>query len=358
MAVTTGMVGQGFHDRSPAPQLAAIEHVLPWLDEALGGLDLGDERAALRLSDYGCSDGRNSIAVMDRAVGALRRRTAQPVQTIHCDPRTHDVSELFLGLRSGGRSVFGDDVYSSCVGGSMFDQLLPPGSLQLATTFNAIGFLSARPVERLPGYILPNGPRAGSRVGSVSEQERDTFARRARDDVATFASARAAELAPGGKLLVQVFGAGEERRTCDGIYDVLNAALLEALRAGLLEREEYETYYQPVYFRTLDELVAPLTGEDGGLPALFEVDRAETYEVPVPFVTELEEAGEVPAYAADYTNFFRAFTEPVLRRHFAAHPFVDALVSEVYARAERMIRERPEDFELHYVALAVLLTRR
>ena len=33
----------------------------------------------------------------------------------------------------------------------MYDQLCPPQSLHLATTFNAIGFLSRKPLDRLPG---------------------------------------------------------------------------------------------------------------------------------------------------------------------------------------------------------------
>lgn len=358
MTVTTGMLGQGFYNQNSATQMAAIDHVLPWLDDALADLDLGQPSATLRLADYGCSEGRNSIAVMDRVIAALRQRTDQPVQTIHSDLRTNDFSELFGGLRPGGRSVFGENAFSACVGGSMFDQLLPPGALQLATTFNAIGFLSARPVERLPGYILANGPRAGSRVGSVSAQDRATFARWAHDDVVTFASARAEELVPGGTLLVQVFGSGEEARTCDGIYDVLNEALLEVVEAGLMHRDDYETFYEPVWFRTLEELVDPLTGGDGGLRDCFELERAESYEVPVPFTSELDETGEVPAYAAALTDFLRAFTEPVLRMHLAHHPFIDPLVEEVYSRAERMVRERPEDYELRYVALAALLTRR
>ena len=38
MAVTTGMVGHGFYDRNSAPQWAAIEAVLPWLEDAIAEL--------------------------------------------------------------------------------------------------------------------------------------------------------------------------------------------------------------------------------------------------------------------------------------------------------------------------------
>ncbi len=356
--MTTGMVGHGFYNRNSAPQMASIDYVLPWLDDALGGMVLADDPPTIGLADFGCTEGRNSIAVMRRLVASLQRRTSRPFLTIHSDLPTNDFSELFVGLRPGGRSVFeGDDVSSAAVAGSMFDRLLPPRSLHLAATFNAIGFLSSHPLSRLPGYILPNGPQRGSEHGAVSAPDREIFAQQASDDIAAFATARAAELVPGGKLLIQVFGAGEERRTCDGIYDALNDALLEVVDAGLLDRTAYEAFYQPVYFRTLEKLVAPLTSGVGGLKDLYDVDRAETDEVPVSFVEELRHGGDAAAYAPGFTNFFRAFTEPVLRVSFAEHPSLDALIDDVYGRAERLVRDDPVAYDFHYVAVAALLTR-
>lgn len=356
MTVTTGMVGHGFYDRNSAPQMSAIEHVLPWLDEAVAGLPLagGAVGGAIGLADFGCSEGRNSIALMRRAVTALRARTDRPVLTVHSDLATNDFANLSTGLRPEGKPVFEEaEVYSAAVGGSMFDRLLPPGSLHLATTFNAIGFLSHRPLDRLPGYILPNGPSRVSGNGEVTAAERQVFADQARHDIAAFLEARAAELVPGGRLLLQVFGASDTARTCDGIYDALNDAVLEVLAAGRIDREAYETYYQPVYFRTLDELTAPVADE--GLP--FIIDRQATYEAPVPFVEAFATNGDLAAYARDYTNFHRAFTEAVLRLAFAGHAELDSLVEDIYARAERLVALTPERYPFTYVAIAALLTR-
>jgi len=359
MSVTTGMVGRGFYNRNSATQLAAIDHVMPWLEAAAANLPLDDTLPAIVLADFGSSEGRNSITVMERLVGACRARSERPIATVHSDLPTNDFTQLLIGLRPDGRSIFGDaNVYSAAVGGSMFDQLLPPRSSHIATTFNAIGFLSKRPVERLAGYILPNGPSKRGGVGHVSAQDRRLFADQARADIATFLKARAAELVPGGKLLLQVFGSGEERRTCDGIYDVLNDAMLETMATGQFSREAYDSYYQPVYFRTLDELTGPITDKDSPAAGLFDLEQAETYEVPVPFVDEMRRSSDMRRYAQDYTDFYRAFTEPVVRAHFANHPALDALIGEIYGRAERMVRDDPERYEFHYIALAALMTRR
>jgi len=359
MPVITGMLGHGFYNKHSAPQMAAVDYVLPWVDGAVSAMPLNEQPPTIGLADFGCSEGRNSILVMKRLVAAYRACTTRPIQTVHSDLSTNDFSELFTGLRPEGRSVFGDiGVYSSAVGGSMFDQLLPPGSLHFATTFNAIGFLRRRPLDRLPGYILPNGPSKCGATGYVSEADRNAFATQAHEDVQAFLTARAAELVPGGKLLLQVFGVGEEYRTCDGIYDVLNDAMLEAVAAGLIDRTSYEDFYQPVYFRTLDELKAPLVDPSSPVASLFQLDRAETYEVPVPFVEEFRISGDADRYASEYTNFFRAFTEPVVRSSFDRNRSLDALVADIYKRAERLIREQPQRYEFHYIAIAALMTRR
>jgi gibberellin A4 carboxyl methyltransferase len=235
----------------------------------------------------------------------------------------------------------------------MYDSLLPPNCLNIATCFNAIGFLSRRPIDRLPGYILPNGPSQIRGVGTVSAAERTVFAEQASRDIESFLRARAIELVPGGKLLLQVFGAGEVKRCCDGIYDVLNDAVLEVLDDGMIDRAAYDAYYQPVYFRTVDELTDPV--KQYSLP--FRIDRQETYEASVPFNADFARSGNVEDYAREYTNFHRAFTESVLRISFADAPDLDNLVSEIYARAETLVRNAPERYPFSYVAIAALMTR-
>ena len=134
---------------------------------------------------------------------------------------------------------------------------------------------------------------------------------------------------------------------------MLNDAVLEVLNHGMIDRAAYDAYYQPVYFRTLDELIEPV--ELHSLP--FHIDQQETYEAPVPFNDDFARSGNVEVYAREYTNFHRAFTEGVLRISFADSPSLDSLVSEIYARAERLVREAPERYPFNYVAIAALMTR-
>src|SRR5271169_2650426 len=98
------------HDLSTSP-LALSCHsshrpaivVMPWLEDAIGTISFGDGAGALGLADFGCSEGRNSIAVMRSLIPLLRRRTGRHIQTVHCDLPTND----FIDSRGRGGSTTG-----------------------------------------------------------------------------------------------------------------------------------------------------------------------------------------------------------------------------------------------------------
>ncbi|WP_298959788.1 hypothetical protein [uncultured Roseibium sp.] len=357
-ATTTGMVGGGFYDENSAPQWRAIEAVFPLIGNAMATLEVENE-GTIRLADFGCSEGHNSIAVMTEALNTLLPRTSRSVQTIHSDLPTNDFSKLFLNLRPVGRSVYGSErVFSCVVAGSMYDQLVPNRSLHLAMTFNAIGFLSRRPLRQLPDYIFPNGPSAARSNGKVSETDRQTFADLAKQDVADFLKVRARELAPGGKLIVQVFGRDSDASTSDGIYDLLNDAILAFVESGEISREAYASYYQPVYMRSLEELTVPATDPSYAVSDLFKLDQSMSYEVPVPFNEAFQQDSDLTQYAACYVNFFRAFTEAVLKNALPDNAERDQLVDRVYAKALELLKANPEAYPFRYMAVAMLLTRK
>src|SRR5262249_37405909 len=151
---------------------------------------------------------------------------SRPIQVVHSDLPTNNFNQLFANLADDASGARREQVYAAAVGGSMFARLLPPRTVTIATTFNAIGFLDHRPQTEIPDYILPMGPSRPRPGVAVSPEERDAFARQAAEDLVSFYRARADETVPGGKLLVASFGVNENHRACDGIYDVLNDSLV------------------------------------------------------------------------------------------------------------------------------------
>lgn len=248
-------------------------------------------------------------------------------------------------------------IYPAAVGGSLFERVAPASSLHVATTFNAVGWMSALPKTRLPQFISPSPPtRSASREGvSVTPEQRAPFTQQAREDILRFYQARAVELKPGGKLLVQVFGRNDQHDTANGIVDGLSDAMLDMVKDGSLKRGVYEDFVLPVFYRSLPELLPP-NGDNRELPA-FRVDKAEARECGVPFNEEFASSGDPRAWAESYAGFIRAFSEPVVTAGLPNTPDRPQLVEELYGRMVNRFAADPERYEFHFISLGALLTR-
>ncbi len=358
MPVTTGMKGAGYYDRHSSAQLASIQALRDWVEAAAAGLPLPAASQPVTVLDLGSSEGGNAVRVMADVAAALRRRTGQPLQTVYSDLPSNDFNRLFANLEEARRSgLFPVDVYPCVVGGSFYGPLLPPGTVHLATSFNAILWLDRLPAVSMSDFVVYRRPLADESRPAVSPEAAAAFARQAEEDLVRFLESRARELVPGGKLLVATPGDTDEARVADGLYDVLNDSCLDLVAAGRLERTAYERLTMPIYFRTVAELLAPLERKDFPVRGAFAVERAEAREVPIPFVDEFRRGGDVAAYAEAYTGFLRAVTEPVVRAAFERPAGEAAAVDGLYERIRNRLLAEPERYLWRYIQVAVLLTR-
>jgi hypothetical protein len=244
------------------------------------------------------------------------------------------------------------------VGGTFYGPLLPPGTAHLATCFNAIQWLDHLPPVPLADAVVyrrPHPPRPGV---SSSPEVAAAFRRQAEHDLVRFLECRAQELVPGGQVLLASPGDTDQARVGDGVGDVLNDACLDLVAAGGLQREQYERLTMPVYFRTVAELLAPVGREDSPVRGAFTVERAEALEVAAPFVVEYRRGGDVAAYAAAYTGFLRAISEPVVRAALNQPNGEAATVDRLYERVRARLLAEPDRYGWRYILVAALLTRR
>lgn len=360
MPTTKGMKGAGYYDAHSSEQRAALDAFLPWLEEAIADSPIpSDRQTSFALLDIGSSEGGNAIYAMNRLINALRCVADMPIWVFFNDLPTNDFNHLFANLFPDGTAALsGTNIFPCAIGGTAFGRLVPPRSLHIATTFNAIGFLDIKPDARLPHYILPMGPGPlAPREGiSVTENERAPFRLQAENDLYRFYTARAEELVSGGKLLVQIFGRDESFSTSYGIYDVLSDAVLDCVEEEILPRKVYEELIFPIYFRTIEELVTPLE-TDEQLAKAFRVEKAESREVSVPFNVTLADTGDEATWARSYTGFLRAFTEAILASALAGNlPRADTL-DRIYQQVEQRLGADPARYEFHYISVAALLTR-
>jgi hypothetical protein len=353
------MKGAGYYDQHSGAQLSSIEALRDWVEGAVASLPLPAPAQPVTVLDLGSSEGRNAIRVMATVVAGLRRRTGQPLQTIYSDLASNDFNQLFANLEEARRTgLLPAGVYPGAVGGSFYGLLLPPGTVHLATCFNAIIWLDQLPAIPVPDFVAyrrPHPPRPGL---AVSPEATAAFRRQAEQDLVRFLACRARELVPGGKLLLAGPGDTDQARVCDGLYDVLNDACLDLVAAGRMAREQYERLTLPVYFRTLEELLAPLERADSPVRGAFAVDRAEALEAPPPFIVEYRRDGDAPAYAGAYTGFLRAFSEPVVRAALGRPDGETETVERLYERVRARLLAEPERYLWRYILVAALLTRR
>ncbi|OQK18746.1 cyclopropane-fatty-acyl-phospholipid synthase [Methyloprofundus sedimenti] len=354
------MKGGGYYDAHSKEQRSALEAFLPWIEEAIADLPiLSDSQESLGILDIGSSEGGNAIYAMNRLISGLRCISSLPIGVFFNDLPTNDFNHLFKNLYPDGEAALsGTNIFPSAIGGTAYGRIVPPQSLHIATTFNTIGWLEKKPDARLPNYILPMGPGplAPRESISVSETERAPFRIQAADDLHRFYTARADELVNGGKLLVQVFGRDERFSTSDGLYDVLSDSVLNCVEEGTLPLEVYEKLVFPIYFRNLEELLAPIA-TDAQLAKSFRIDKAETCEVSVPFNVALSDNGDIAAWSRSYTGFLRAFTEAILASALPGDLPLGDTLDKIYHQVEHRLAADPARYEFHYISIAALLTR-
>ncbi|QDT90365.1 class I SAM-dependent methyltransferase [Gimesia algae] len=360
MPTTTGMKGGGYYDANSREQRSASQIFLPWLEAAIADLpEPPPHQQSWNLLDIGSSEGANAIYTTERLITALRENSDLPIWALFDDLPTNDFNQMFLNLFPTGKSVIpANDVYTAAIGGSAFGRLVPPASLHVATTFNAIGFFETRPIAVLPGFILPMrpNPQAPREGVQVSEDELIPFQKQAHQDLCHFYRARAAELAPGGKLLVQIFGRNETHSTGHGICDVLSDALLDFVEADMLPRFFYENFIFPASYRNTAELIAPIESERE-LASAFRIEQVEARDVPVPFNDAFTANEDRAAWAKSYTGFLRAFTEPVLAAALPDGLPQENTIEKIYHRIDRLLQDYPDRYEFHFISIATLLTR-
>jgi hypothetical protein len=241
------------------------------------------------------------------------------------------------------------NVFALAAAGSFYHSLLPPAVVHFSLSFSAIVWMERLPEIAVPDFVMY--ARGSSEVRRVFKQEAATQLDR-------FLQRRAEELAPGGKLLVVTPGQMPGRGCWEGIYDVINDACLDLVRAAQLGQHLYERLTIPVYFRDAEEMRGAEKPPNNSGHAAFVLDRVEAIETEVPFVTAFRRTKDVRTYARDYMGFLRAFSEPVVAGVIAGPGSDPNIADALYQRVEERLAAEPERYLYRNILTAALWTRR
>lgn len=340
------MEGGGVYDHHNEYQMRGGLLHADLVATAASGIVPDERRGSVVLVDYGCAQGRVSNPLIRTAIERLRRAySGVPVQVYHNDLLTNDWASLFERLRS-------EDSYLDVAGGpvtplvsatSFYEPVAPRGIVDLGLSFAAIQWLSS------PG---PRGCGSALYFDQLEDGSRAAMARQAHADWTRFLERRADELAPGGRLVLDMMGV-PEGGTAAGhqAWQMLRGVCEEMQREGLLDAARLDGYVLPVYERSTDEVRRPF-GEAIG--SRLRLEHLALVSVPSPFTERYRADGDAGALATGFVGFFRAFSEPSLRDALGLD---DAAVEAVYRRLAARIEAAAAGFVFDVHALTLMISR-
>jgi hypothetical protein len=313
---------------------------------------LGDHDAFV-ITDYGASSGANSMSSVATAVAAVRaRRADRTIVAVHNDQPTNDWNQLFQNV-----TAVDDRVLHMASAVSFFEPAALPRSVHLGVSFSSAHWLRTQPDVVVDGFYFCE----------ATGETRARLAAQADADWTAFLVARAADLASGGQLLVQMVGTeidpgtGEPKVTARGLLRAMAAVASDMVKAGTLDQQAVDHYVLGAYARTAEEARAPLTR--AGSPVRHEFTEVEcrTDSVPNPYFTKWQADRDSAAYATAYAAFVRGFTESSLRDHLFV-PGVRGITVEdglddYFARLTTRFRDDPERDRFEDWTLTVVLAR-
>jgi hypothetical protein len=337
--VTGGMKGAGYYDAHSEYQRRVIETGDPLLRELAGRLEPQGPEAELTVADYGAGTGATSVHAVGIVLDAVRERAPEARFTvIHNDVIGNAFDSLFETVAGEGGYLGPDlDIVPMASAGSFFTRVAPGGSVDLGMCSNAAHWFREQPRLETAGSIYFADAPAAAREALTAFAAADWLA---------FLEARAAELRPGGHLLVQGIATADDNRVSAArLLRVMGLVAEELVESGLLRAEVLNRYVFPVYCRTAGETGAPVA--DGGpLHGVLDVVHLDTVQVADPYWEELERDGDRDAYAESYTAFVRAFAEPTLATHLfepgAEGSSPAALADEFFRRFRHRTAADPE----------------
>ena len=356
------MKGGGYYDEHSEYQQRTARTAAALIEDSVEAVPPPVAGSTFVIVDYGSSTGKNSIASVRSAVAAVRAREGdRPVAAVHNDLPTNDWNELFANLSSRPDSYLGlagPPVVPLASAISFYEPAVPAGAAHLGVSFSAAHWLRTQPdVDVRDGFYFCD----------ASGDARAALAAEADADWTTFLSARAADLARGGRLLVQMVGTdpqpppAEPNVTARKLLRAMTEVAREMVDAGALERPAFERYLLPVYARTPEEARAPLE-RSGPLADAFHVEVARTDPVSNPYLDQWHRDRDAAAYGRSYAAFVRGFTESSLRANLfepgGRGADTGAQLDDYFARLERRFAAHPEADAFEDWTLTVVLTRR
>ena len=384
--VPWGSDGEGVYSATTLGCFSVIDSASAFViqgAEMVGMTAKGSARRVVRIADYGTADGGTSLGLIGRVITALRAHVPTlDIEVCYEDQPNNDWRSLFYhaeglrpitGLGQNALTAYTkqhERVYVYACGRSFHVQCFPPASVDVGMSFTAMHWLSKKPCN------ITNGVHSTQATG----EERESFAKQAAEDWSAILTARVAELAPGGRLVIANFavsptnewlGHTKEVKAC--MYSTFASIWNDMAKEGLITEAERNDATFINYYRTEAELVQPFQ-EGGALSSKessgVELVSMEFRKTPCPFRKAwLDFASEQKSNNEEAARKHAAWYIPTLRT-WSNSTFLTALnesrsmeerqslVDELYKRYEDLVAQDPAAHGMDYVHAFMVIDKK
>ena len=347
------MKGSGYYSLATTGAKIVIDNATPLVLGALDTMDIPDNGKIFAMADMGCADGGTSIDMIGKALRHVRERApSRPLTMTYTDLPRNDFSQLFHVVH-GSTEIPAyapgmDNLYVFASGTSFHQRIFPDASLHFGFSATASHYISER-----PGPITNHVHMVGAEGA-----ERAAYAEQGRADWERILGCRAAELAPGGRLVLLNFCRDEEGRYLGGtegvnMFDTFDRLWRALAEDGTITMAEYETTAFPQYYRDIEECSAPLIDPDTPVyKAGLRLYHIESGVVDCPYRLDYERHGDAAKFAREYIPTLRSWSESVFFAGLSDERTVGEraeIVDRFYDSYEAFVRESPEGQGMDYV---------
>ena len=306
------------------------------------------------VSDWGCADGINSLALFNKIFHFIRKADAKiPLGMIYFD-NSHElanqIDKALNGHPESYRGIAHDlDVSVRCIQDSFYRNALPASGVDFIFSSIAMHWSSRNVVCETHIY---------NRFGT--SREREQAAQLATEDWDTLLSNLSSALRPGGQAvlvnLTTIEKAEAFDHTAKEIYNAIWQIAKEQNADGFVSLEKLRELSFGMYHRTAKEFELPFIGSERRDPKSgLKIEESNICEIPC---TYFERYGNSDAtdravtFGADLANAARGWSESTVRNALG-----DKSAKKLYQRLADIIASDPKRYQMPFIIHQMRLSK-